>query len=521
MRGRTLSSILTVSALCAAAGGCASAQLDLSERETGGILTDIQGRVDRERTEAKKASDGKAVPKVEAPEEVPPVLALKDALRIAGRQNRDLLTSREGLTLSALALLGAQNEVGPRLSGSLSTILHGDDRSQEVRTDAALLSVTSLLATGARATVTGSATESNGLRDSSATTGGGTVIATISQPLLRGGGYEASHEVLTSAQQQALYDVRAFELTREDLALEVQRQFYELVTQKQVIHNRELSLESFKFLQARSDRLFELGRVSEVDKFRAAREYLVAENDLVDATQTYEALIDRFKLLLGVAATTKIDVVEEIPTPRPVVMELRRAIDVALTNRLDLMTAKDGVADAERRVRIAERDILPDVKLEAASTHASPPGSRHVDGGLSHDSYSVGLAVELPLDLVRERNALRATRIELTRARRNLSKVEDDVILGVRQALRSLRSAEASLKIQIAIAASEEKNVKVARMRFEQGEISNRDLTDAMTNLVDARDRLVREQAIVETARTQLLRDLGVLYLDAEGTWRE
>jgi outer membrane protein TolC len=58
-------------------------------------------------------------------------------------------------------------------------------------------------------------------------------------------------------------------------------------------------------------------------------------------------------------------------------------------------------------------------------------------------------------------------------------------------------------------------------MRFENGEISNRDLTDALTNLVDARDRLVREQANVETARTQLLRDLGVLSLDEEGIWRE
>jgi outer membrane protein TolC len=521
MRGRTLSSILAVSAFCAAAIGCASAQLDLSQRETGDVLTDIQGRVDRERAEAKKASDAKAVPKAEEHEDVPPVLTLKDALRIAGRENRDLLTSREGLTLSALALLGAQNDVGPRLAGSLSTILHGDDRSQEVRTDAGLLSVTSLLATGATASVTGTATESHGLGDPGGTSGGGTVVAAISQPLLRGGGYEASHEALTSAQQQALYDVRAFELTREDLALEVQRQFYELVTQKQVIHNRELSLESFKFLKARSDRLFELGRVSEVDKFRAAREYLVAENDLVDARQAYEALVDRFKLQLGVEATTRIDVVEEIPEPRPIEIELRHAIDVALTNRLDLMTAKDGVADAERRVRIAERNILPDVKLEAASTHASPAGSRHVDGDLSHESYSVGLAVELPLDLVHERAALRTARIELDRARRNLSRVEDDVILGVRQSMRSLRSAVASLKIQVEIAASEEKNVKVARMRFEQGEISNRDLTDAMTNLVDARDRLVREQAIVETARTQLLRDLGVLYLDAEGTWKE
>ena len=91
----------------------------------------------------------------------------------------------------------------------------------------------------------------------------------------------------------------------------------------------------------------------------------------------------------------------------------------------------------------------------------------------------------------------------------------------MRESLRTLRSSESSLKIQEQIAASEEKNVRVARMRFESGEISNRDLTDALTALADARDRLIREKANVETARTRLLRDLGVLVLDEEGTWRE
>ena len=77
---------------------------------------------------------------------------------------------------------------------------------------------------------------------------------------------------------------------------------------------------------------------------------------------------------------------------------------------------------------------------------------------------------------------------------RELSLTEDRVILEVREALRSLRSSESSLKIQEQIVASEEKNVKIARLRFERGEIGNRDLTDALTNLVDAKDRYVRDQ---------------------------
>jgi outer membrane protein TolC len=500
--------------------GCAEAQLAISERQTDSVLTDLQDEVARERAEAKAAADAKPIPK-SVSEPVPQVLTLKDALRIASRQNRSLLSSREGLTLSALSLLNARNAVGPRLAGSVATILRGGDRQEEVRSNSGTLSVSELLATGATASLTGNLSQSHGLGDDVPTTAGGDVTLRLEQPLLRGAGYESSHEALTSAEREALYDVRAFELSRQDLAVDVQSAFYGLVTQRQVIRNRESSLESFEYLKRRSERLFELGRVSEVDKFRAAREYLVAQNSLVDTRQEYEARLDRFKIQLGLPTSVKLDVANEIPKPRPLEIDLRHAVDVALLNRLDVMTQRDVVEDAERRLRISEQDLLPDLNVEAVGTRAAPGASRHVDTPLERDTYSLGFALELPLDRVRERGALRAARIALDRVRRDLTNKEDTVILEVREALRNLRSAESSLKIQEQIAESEQKNVNIARMRFESGEISNRDLTDALTSLADAKDRLVREQANVETARTRLLRDLGVLYLDEEGMWRE
>jgi len=95
MRGTRRPPILLTLALCVASSGCAAAQLDLSERQTGAVLTDLSARVEREAGGAKKASDEKPLPKPEPPAPMPAVLALKDALRIAGRQNRDLLSSRE------------------------------------------------------------------------------------------------------------------------------------------------------------------------------------------------------------------------------------------------------------------------------------------------------------------------------------------------------------------------------------------------------------------------------------------
>ena len=183
------------------------------------------------------------------------------------------------------------------------------------------------------------------------------------------------------------------------------------------------------------------------------------------------------------------------------------------------MTSRDEVEDWERRVRLREQDLLSDLDLTVEGTSRTDDDRHLSDLDYSLNSYLVGVQLEIPLDRVRERNALRRARTELAAARRDLAQLEDDVILEVRQAVRDFRSAANSVAIQRKIVATEEKNAKVAFLRFQNGELSNRDLTDAENNLVDARDRLVREQVNLEIARVEFLRDAGILILKENGTW--
>jgi outer membrane protein TolC len=512
---------IAVTLMAMGVGGCASRQLELSERETANILAGIDAQVAAEKAEARTIIDEPwSPPRIDKQIEVPLIVGLTDALEIAAFHNRDLATRAETLILSAVALRNAQNDVGLRLAGSMSYLLQGGDDIDRTRDDGASLSLTELLPTGAEVSISGTANRGRGNGDTPSTASG-FWEARISQPLLRGFGYDASHEALTDAEQQALYDVRDFDLSRQDLALRVQSDFYNLVAQQRVIANRESSLESYEALKKRSEALFEVGRASEIDKFRSTRDYLDAENALIDAQQEFDSRLDRFKILLGLDTEVEFEIANEIPEPIPLDVPIERIFDVALAGRLDLMTARDQVADAERRLRNREQDILPSLELEAVNRRSSDV-ERHLDDiSADRDRYSVGLALELPLDRVRERGALRRARIELDRSRRNQALLEDQILADVRDSVRNLRSAENSYDIQTRIAVSEEKNVRIAELRFENGEISNRDLTDALGNLADAQDRLVREKANVATARLQLLRDAGLMFMKEDGSWED
>ena len=63
--------------------------------------------------------------------------------------------------------------------------------------------------------------------------------------------------------------------------------------------------------------------------------------------------------------------------------------------------------------------------------------------------------------------------------------------------------------------------MKIAQLRFEQGNFSNRDVVEAQQSLLDAKNALIEEKVAYEIARLGLLKDLGVLFIDEKGMWTE
>ena len=131
------------------------------------------------------------------------------------------------------------------------------------------------------------------------------------------------------------------------------------------------------------------------------------------------------------------------------------------------------------------------------------------------------LTLSLPLDRQLERNALRRATIDLQRARRQFEEFRQNVALGVRSAIRELERRQLSVQITEELIAGEAKNKRIAELQFERGEIDNRELVDAEQSLLGARNALIAEKVAYEIARLGLLRDMGILFIDEQGMWKE
>jgi outer membrane protein TolC len=489
-----------------------------------GVLGDREARVlQPEPAPPEPAADADAVPAPAPADADALLLDLKGSLERASESGRELQDQRESLYLQGLDLSLVRYDFGPVLDGTIGLLwADGEQQTSEtgLRADVGLsqildsgstFSVTSGL--GVRAFGdTPEPGEDDPLYD-------GVLGFGLDVPLLRGAGYEVSHAALTQAERDTVYAVRDFELFREDFSISIATDFFDLVRRRQQLDNFEQNYKDALFDANKADALRLVDRNQDEDVFLARRVLIDSETELLQAQADYARAVDAFKIRIGLPAEAVVAISEERPPYLPVALDADSAVLVALANRLDLQTAAERVQDDERALRIARNGLLPDMNLDLDLGYGGLGGSAS-DALPDEWIAAAGMRLELPLDRQAERNVYRATQISLDRSLRDYELLLDNVDRDVRDQLRQLTRTEKQIDLQRAQIEQEQRAVAVTLIRYEAGDVDNRDLIDARRSLVSAQNALVDLLAAHFIRRLQLLRNLGVLFIGADGMWR-
>jgi len=450
-------------------------------------------------------------------------LDLATSLSTAVASGREYQNRRESLYLQGLSLSLTRYNFGPILNGTVSALWDDAHDARNTLATAATFGVSQILPSGGSFSMDAGLA---GAQSGGQPTGGdpgydSTLGFDLTQPLLRGAGYLVSHEALTQAERDVVYAVRDFELFRQDFAIGVARDFYDLVSRRKRIVNLEQNWRDAVFDRNQSEALRQVDRNQDEDVFLARRREIDAENALLEARTDYRLALDDFKISLGLPTAAEVAVVDEEPPYDPVALDEESAVQVALANRLDLMNARERLQDVERGLLIARDGLRPDLDLSLGYGLSDTAG-KVTSATPETDQWETraALVLELPLDRQSERNAYRSALIALDRERRDLQLTFDGVERDVRSQLRSLKQTEQQIELQKQQIAQEQRAVAVTEIRYESGDADSRDLLDARQSLVDAQNELIDLQARHVIGRLTLLRTLGVLFLGDDGMWK-
>ncbi|MGE4619860.1 MAG: TolC family protein [Planctomycetota bacterium] len=449
------------------------------------------------------------------------VLDLESAILLATKHNRDYQSQRESFFQSALSLgVTRRDFLRPVFSGSAS-FTASDGTSQDYQEVAALsLGGSQFLYTGGTLSLSASSSRSRVESDPAADpSASGSFSATITQPLLRGGGHEIAFESLTQAERNLLYTARQFELFRQNFAIQIVQKFFGLLSQEKQLVNTQENITGQQFAYDQAKALFRIGTGSSLDVFRAEQALLVAQNSGLNSEQQFLLDVDNFKIDLGISTDTEISLKGDFPEVSVFRLDPDLAVNAALNNRLDLLTTREQLQDAQRRLELARNGLLPSLGLTLAYSSSSDPQIDFGDLQLGDDEdYSVGVALELPFDRLNRRNSFRNAEISLDQAQRRLDQAEDEISIEVRSSLRTLEQ----LRFQIEIG---EKTIESFSFTVEKAEIdqlrglgTNRDVVEAKNSLTDAKNDQLDRIVSHEIQLLRLQNQLGLLFVDEKGT---
>lgn len=445
---------------------------------------------------------------------------LFESIAYAVANSRAYRTQMENLYQTALGVTLERHLFSPRPFANLAARYTG---SQQTADYASALRVTSeagvrqRLPYGGEVVASGLVEFVNALNEGTSDGENAQLALSTSIPLLRGAG-PVAQESLIQAERDLVYAVREFEQYRRDFAIQIASSYFRLLTSQQAIRNRYVRYLNTLELVARSEALFEKGDVAAIEVQRAQQDLLQSEDAVNNAIRDYENQLDRFKLLIGMPVDQKLEVVGvliEVPLPD---LSVQAMSEVAVRYRLDLQTARDRVADAQRNLKNAQNALLPSLDFTASGTLGNRSNTPAAELTADDLNYSAGLELDLPIDRLSERNAYRRALIALGRAQRNVKQLEDQVLADVRSAVRGIESAQVSLELQ-------RRGIEIARERLDAANAflltgksnDTRNALEAQASLLQAQDSYEQARANLQIAILEYLRDTSLLRLDPDG----
>jgi len=432
-----------------------------------------------------------------------PLLRLADAVRLALGRNDRLVTSQESVAQAELALRLARSEFHPKLTPNIL----GSFGQSNVSNQTYRLDLTQKLPTGTalRATV-GTASEKNqiGTYYNSDTT-----IA-ISQPLLRGFGPKVARRNLSSAEARVAAAQRDQVLAEQQITVETAQAYYHIVSQQELVAVAEKTVERSRQLLEASQAKLEVGKVSQLDVFRARQLLAQAEAQYLDAQGAVEDAMDQMRILLRRGPEFQFRVAEKIPTGSEAV-DPRNAVETALATRLELAGATDAMADADRQVAYLKNQLLPqfDLNLELTRREVAPTLSDSFRVG--HFDFATFFGISMPVDRTPQTIEYHSALIDRERRRREIEMLRMRIVEEVRRAVRQQDRLVKALEVAADSVEFAEKEVEVATLRYQRGLSNNLDIVNAEEALLAARSRKLALQAEAAVARLSLKQSLGTL----------
>jgi len=338
----------------------------------------------------------------------------------------------------------------------------------------------------------------------------GTITVELTQPLLRNLGPLVNREPVTKAESQVAAARRQVELKKTDLVVQVVETYEELLRLQRQLQSDEKALQRLDKLVLLTEARSRQGRASRVDVLRVEQQRGDAQLRVNESRTSIKSRGADFADLLGFPPERSFTV-EPCPQLTVDVSNPDAACASALENRLDYAQVLQDHRDAERGVKIARRNLLPDLNMITRYQRIGEGPNASDATSFSDSTWFVGLSIESDLNRTKDYLALDQSKVSAATVKETVDIVEAGIRRQVGQDIAAYERTRADVLLAERNYHLAESRATLARRMFELGRGDNFSVTDAEDALLKAQIQWLQSQADVSVAAYHLLRTMGTL----------
>ncbi|CAN5632064.1 hypothetical protein BH24ACI3_BH24ACI3_02780 [soil metagenome] len=488
-------------------------------------------------------------------------MTVREAVALALENNKDIEVTRKNVQIAEFELLAARGFFQPRLVGQTyferSTVPNVSIFStNRDTTQGAIVGTGSIqgyiprLGTVISATANNQRVTTDNPISILSPQSNASVGFSVSQPLLRGRGFDQGRRTIEIAKRNLSLTDAQFRQRSIDIVTNVQRAYWDLTFALRNLQVQRDGVRDAKQQLAHNRRLVEEGQLAPIDIVAAETQVALYEQSVFDAlnivTQSENGLKNlispnRFDAVWNEALVP----VDAVDLKAPVI-SLNDAITAAMENRpeLELNEVQKGINEIDRR--FFRNQTLPQVDLVASYTSAGVGGSLNPDfqapfplpcttdpnspacqqqqanlqvltgnpysGVFSnrYPTYRVGVTINIPLFGDKTAKALLGrARVEGERIATQREQVEQTIQVEVRNAIQAVRTAEARLRSAAISRENSARQYESEQRKLDAGQSNIYAVLERQTALMTARSTELRAQTELNKAIADLERATG------------
>ena len=323
------------------------------------------------------------------------------------------------------------------------------------------------------------------------------IVAKVTQPLLKNAGIFFNRSDIYIARNDKKRSLLELKETAIEVINSTQTAYWELVKAIEELRVRRKSLERAEDLLKKNRIQVDVGTLAPIELLVAEEGVasqlegvVVAENDIKDRE-------DELMQIMNLSNNPILSDVSIVPLDSVSFqvrdVSINESIKIALENRPEVFEQGLDIANARIKVKQEKNQLLPKLDFEAGIRYQGLAGNKGnaIDRAFSQDFQSefFGLTLEVPLGNREARSDYSKAKLEEKQTVFNTRKVEQEIVVEVRKAVRQIRTNAERIKASKKAKELSQERLKAEEKKFKVGRSTSLEIIRSQADLAVSEGR--------------------------------